>query len=237
MRPHCRGRRGSPTQGPCGFGWMASRVCAYLRLALAEVDSHTLAMGRSNRPVMGPVFGQCTTVCSLSGSAPSICIIPRQVLRSAQLCFQCSDHWICKAVLEVRVAVQYDQNPDMFAAARAYVQQVYCYKAGSSLQAFYAGKVSLSCVKGAAPLTWTSAKKRLYRFTRHPVTRPSIVRTTLELPPSAGSAGHPGVANTAPDGASRTRLSSEALLYASPVPDCDSGFIDRLVLCFRVVSP
>lgn len=66
------GDGGALTQGPPSSGWMASRVCAYFRLVLAAVDSQTLARGKSSKPVMGPVLGQCTVVCSLATPSPSI---------------------------------------------------------------------------------------------------------------------------------------------------------------------
>lgn len=57
-------RAQSPLTPDCGC--IHSSVCAYFRLALEEALSRTRAGRASSSPVMGPVFGTCTTV----GSAP-----------------------------------------------------------------------------------------------------------------------------------------------------------------------
>lgn len=60
-------RAPSPLTPACGC--IHSSVCAYFRLALEEALSRTRAGRASSSPVMGPVFGTCTTV----GSAPPSC--------------------------------------------------------------------------------------------------------------------------------------------------------------------
>ena len=90
--------------------------------------------------------------------------------------------------------------------------------------------------------TWISARKRLYRFTRRPVTRPSMVRTVHKVFASTGAAKLSSFA-TAVSGTSRTWVRSDVLLPAftcsenGPVPRPDPPKLFVLLAAAALKEP